>query len=176
MHITAKLKGILLTTILAVVFSSHVFSASLSLTKIGSLDTTGKNFSEWWYTQTSATLTGTAADGSQVSVKVGDAANNVNVTSGAWSYTLTGESKDYPIEISQGTEKITFTLHLGQMLPDTVPSGSSPQTAGAVPETGYNQLIAISLGVGIVLLASYFYFWGDLKKKTVFEAIMIRED
>ena len=109
MHITAKLKGILLTTILAVVFSSHVFSASLSLTKIGSLDTTGKNFSEWWYTQTSATLTGTAADGSQVSVKVGDAANNVNVTSGAWSYTLTGESKDYPIEISQGTEKITFT-------------------------------------------------------------------
>jgi hypothetical protein len=62
------------------------------------------------------------------------------------------------------------------MLPDTVPSGSSPQTAGVVPETGYNQLIAISLGVGIVLLASYFYFWGDLKKKTVFEAIMIRED
>ena len=176
MHINPALKGTLLTTILAVVFSaSHVFSASLSLTKIGALDTTGKTYSEWWYSQTSATLAGTAADGTQVSVKVGEAVNNVNVTSGTWSYALSGESKDYPIEISQGAEKISFTLHLGQVLPNTVVAGSSPQTGG-VPETGYNQVIAISLGVGIVLLASYFYFWCDLKKKTVFEARMIRED
>lgn len=176
MQINRVLKATLLTTILAVVFSSHVFSATLSLTKIGALDTTGKNYSEWWYTQTSATLAGIAVDGSQVTIKVGDAVNNVNVTSGAWSYTVTGEAKDYPIEISQGAEKISFTLHLGQMLPDNISAGSSPQTAGGVPETGYNQLIAISLGAGIVLLASYFYFWGDLKKKTVFEARMIRED
>ncbi|KKS07429.1 hypothetical protein A3K01_00165 [candidate division WWE3 bacterium RIFOXYD1_FULL_43_17] len=176
MQINPVLKATLLTTIFAVVFSSHVFSASLSLTKIGAIDTTGNNYPEWWYTQTNATLTGTATDGSQVSVKVGDAVNNVNVASGIWSYDLSGESKDYPVEISQGAEKISFVLHLGQMLPDTVSAGSSPQTGSTVPETGYNQLIAISLGAGIVLLASYFYFWGDLKKRTVFEARMIRED
>lgn len=178
MQITWRLKSILLTTSLLVFLSffTNVFSATLSLTKIGSLDTAGKNYPEWWYTQTSAVLSGTAAEGSQVSVKVGDDTNPINVTSGTWSYTLTGEAKDYPIEISQGAEKITFVLHLGQMLPDNISAGSSPQTAGGVPETGYNQLIAISLGAGIVLLASYFYFWGDLKKKTVFEARMIRED
>jgi len=150
-----KIKGTLLVTILSVSFSTFVFSASLSLTKIGSL--------------------GTAADGSQVSVKVGETTNAVNVTSGAWSYDFTGENKDYNIEISQGSEKISFVLHLGQTLPNNVTAGSSPQSEG-VPETGYNQIIAISLGVGIVLLASYFYFWGDSKKKTVFEARMIRED
>ena len=157
-------------------FFSNVFSATLSLTKIGSLDTAGKNYPEWWYTQTSAVLSGTAAEGSQVAVKVGDAVNNVNVESGTWSYTLAGESKDYNIEISQGTEKIVFVLHLGQVIPNTVSADSSPQNSNGVPETGYNQVVAISLGVGIVLLASYFYFWGDLKKKPVFEARMIRED
>lgn len=170
-----KIKGTILVIILSVSFSTFVFSAALSLTKIGSLDTAGKNYSEWWYTSTSATLSGTAADGSQVSVKVGETTNAVNVTSGAWSYDFTGENKDYNIEISQGSEKISFVLHLGQTLPGNVVAGSSPQSEG-VPETGYNQIIAISLGVGIVLLASYFYFWGDSKKKTVFEARMIRED
>ena len=172
-----KIKGTILITILSVSFSfsTFVFSATLSLTKIGSLDTAGKNYSEWWYTLTNATLSGTAADGSQVSVKVGDVTNVANVTSGAWSFDLTGESKDYTIEISQGSEKISFVLHLGQTLPDNITAGSSPQPEG-VPETGYNQIIAISLGVGIVLLASYFYFWGDSRKKPVFEARMIRED
>jgi len=175
MRITRKLKGTLFITVLISFFSTFVFSATLSLTKIGALDTAGKNYPEWWYTSTNTTLSGTAADGSQVSVKVNDTVNQVNVTSGAWSYTLTGESKDYNIEISQGAEKIFFVLHLGQTLPDNISGGSSPQSEG-VPETGYNQIIAISLGVGIILLASYFYFWGDLKKKTVFEARMIRED
>ncbi len=150
------------------------FGASLSLTKIGALDTSGKNYSEWWYTNTSVTLAGTAADGSQVTVKIGDQTNQVAVTSGTWSYPFTGESKDYNVEITQGSEKIAFVLHLGQALPSNISSGSAPAASG-VPETGYDQIIAISLGVGIVLLASYFYFWGDIKRKGVFETKIIKD-
>lgn len=150
-------------------------ASSLSLTKIGALDTAGKNYTEWWYTNTSATLAGTAADGSQVTVKIGDQSNQVNVASGAWSYPFTGEGKDYNVEISQGSEKISFVLHLGQAYPGDASSGSAPTTATEVPETGYDQIIAISLGVGIVLLASYFYFWGDIKRKSVFETKIIKD-
>jgi len=150
-------------------------AASLSLTKIGSVDATGKNYTEWWYTNTSVTLAGTASDGSQVTVKIGDQSNQVNVSSGSWSYNFSGESKDYNVEISQGAEKIVFVLHLGQALPNNLSSGSAPASANGVPETGYDQIIAISLGVGIVLLASYFYFWGDTKRKGVFETKIIKD-
>ncbi len=170
----SKLSKVILPVFLFSIIVGTVFSATLTLDKIGALDTAGNVYSEWWYSNTTATLSGKAADGSQVAVKIDAATNQVDVASGVWSYTLTGEQKDYNIEISQGAEKIAFVLHLGQAMP-TGTDGSA-ETAEGVPETGFNQIIAISLGTGIILLASYFYFWGDLKKKSVFEAKIIKED
>ena len=165
--------ALLLPAFMFIFLVGSVFSATLTLTKIGALDTSGKLYSEWWYSSTTAVLSGAATDGTQVSVKVDEQANQVNVASGVWSYTLTGEAKDYNIVISQGDENITFVLHLGQAYPT---DATSEEITEGVPDTGFNQIIAITLGTGIILLASYFYFWGDLKKKSVFEAKIIRED
>jgi hypothetical protein len=88
------------------------------------------------------------------------------------------ETGDYPIEISQGEEKISFTLHMGQnMAPTgaTQPSETEPGSA-PVPDTGYNQYVAFSFGIGIILLATYFYFSSDNKKNTVFESRVLKED
>ncbi len=175
-----NLKTLFVLPLLAIFSMFSVSAASLSLTKLGTIDTAGSNYSEWWYTNTSALLTGTAAVGQKVNIKVDSTAASVDpASSGAWSYQLTGESKDYKIEISQGSEKISFVLHLGQQLPQNITQGTTNQTNQSTtptPVTGFNQIIALSLGLGIILLASYFYFWGDTRKKSVFEAKMIKEN
>ena len=164
---------------LSTILFSNVFAASLSLLKIGALDTGGKVYPEWWYNGSGPVLSGMAAPGSAVSIKIGE--NMYTATpdaSGTWSYSAALETGDYPIEISQGEEKISFTLHMGQnMAPTgtTQPSETEPGSA-PVPDTGYNQYVAFSFGIGIILLATYFYFSSDNKKNTVFESRVLKED
>ncbi|HNU76262.1 MAG TPA: hypothetical protein PKL88_00925 [bacterium] len=169
----------LVASFLSTILFSNVFAASLSLLKIGALDTGGKSYPEWWYVGTGPVLSGMATPGSDVSVKIGE--NSYTTTpdaSGNWSYSATLEKGDYPIEISQSGEKISFTLHMGQDMAatgDTQPSDTTPG-ATAVPETGYNQYVAFSFGIGIILLATYFYFSSDNKKNIVFESRVLKED
>ncbi|HPD74044.1 MAG TPA: hypothetical protein P5014_02480 [Patescibacteria group bacterium] len=169
----------LVASFLSTILFSNVFAASLSLLKIGALDTGGKSYPEWWYVGTGPVLSGMATPGSDVSVKIGE--NSYTTTpdaSGNWSYSATLEKGDYPIEISQSGEKISFTLHMGQDMAATgatQPSDTTPD-ATAVPETGYNQYVAFSFGIGIILLATYFYFSSDNKKNIVFESRVLKED
>lgn len=168
----------LLPSILITLFFSYSFSAVLSLQKIGSLDLEGKVYPEWWYTGSSPILYGTAEAGTNVVVKIGENTfSAIPDTSGNWTYGTQLESGDHLIEISQGIEKLTFTLHLGQTMPQnsgtTVTSGS--QVSG-VPDTGSNQYVALSFGLGLVLLSTYFYFSSDNKKKSIFETRMLKED
>ncbi|MBP7785665.1 hypothetical protein KA062_00130 [Patescibacteria group bacterium] len=169
----------LVASFLSTILFSNVFAASLSLLKIGALDTGGKSYPEWWYVGTGPVLSGMATPGSDVSVKIGE--NSYTTTpdaSGNWSYSATLEKGDYPIEISQSGEKISFTLHMGQDMAATGATQPSDTTPGAtaVPETGYNQYVAFSFGIGIILLATYFYFSSDNKKNIVFESRVLKED
>lgn len=171
----------LVFSLIFTLFFGYSLAASLSLLKIGSLDTEGKNYPEWWYVGKGPVFSGMATPGSAVSIKIGENSYTATPdTTGNWSYSAILEKGDYPIEISQGEEKISFTLHMGQdkvatAAEVTQPSNTAPDTV-TVPDTGYNQYVAFSFGVGIILLATYFYFSSDSKKNTIFESRVLKED
>lgn len=163
------------TAVLFLVFTfKSTFASTLTLTKIGTLDLGGKTYKEWWYTGANPTFYGVAASGSTVSLKIAETTFTATIdAAGNWSYPAKMEKGDYAIEISSGTEKLSFTLHLGQTMPSaSQPSGSAPGT----PSTGFNQFIGITFGIGIILLATYLYFSTGSKRKTIFENRMLKED
>lgn len=153
----------------------YSFGVSLQLNRIGSLDLDGNMYSEWWYTGSKPTFYGTAEVSSTVTVKVdGTEATTSADGSGNWTYYLDKDAGDYAIEIVQGAENVSFTLYLGQSLPDG--SVESTESTSSVPATGFDQYIALMLGVGVILLATYFYISGDSNKKAVFETRILKED
>jgi len=164
--------GVLIFLLLFLLFPFVIrtYSATLQLTKIGALDLGGKMYSEWWYTGTNPTFYGKANSDSDVTLKVGDKSYTARSNgTGDWNYYVELANGDYGISISQGSENISFKLHLGQGLPAGVGS-SAPQStvSGGVPETGYNQTVALTFGLGIILLSSYLYVWGGGSKTAVF--------
>jgi hypothetical protein len=139
-------------------------AASLGLTHIGGLATDGAKYSEWYYTQTNPLLKGTAQENSTVSVSVDGAASTVTADgSGNWSYQMNKGQGDYAVVLSQGSENYSFTLHLGQDLPGSggTPVNTSSPSGNTVPDTGYNQIVGLTLGLGVLLFGSYLYIWGD---------------
>lgn len=169
----------LLTSFLFVLLFSYSFAGTLSLFKIGALDTGGKTYPEWWYKGTSPVLSGMASVGSDLAIKIGEITATVKPgADGAWTYATNLETGDYEIKITQEPDTISFTLHLGQDMATgvtTQPSATQPGDP-VVPDTGFNQYVAASFGLGIILLSTYFYFSADSKKKTVFESRVLKED
>jgi hypothetical protein len=157
-----------------------VFAAPFALTKIGSLDLGGNTYPEWWYTVANPTFSGTAEENSEVTITVGDDSYKTNSDgSGNWSYNSSLANGDYDIKISQGLNSYSFKLHLGQGLPSSMggtESSQSTESTSSVPATGYNQIAGIGFGVGLALLASYFYISGDVDRKSLFEKRLINED
>ncbi|MFC1624953.1 hypothetical protein ACFL15_01100 [Patescibacteria group bacterium] len=169
-----KIKSVVVL-LLFVLIPIYSLGASLSLNRIGSLDLDGKTYSEWWYTGSKPTFYGTAVESSSVTVSVdGTEATTTADASGNWTYYLNKDPGDYAIVITQGSESYSFTLHLGQSLPNG--SVESTEATSSVPETGIDQYMALMLGVGIVLLATYFYISGDSNRKAVFETRVLKED
>ena len=164
--------------LLALIIQPFTFSATLQLTKIGALDTGGMMYTEWWYTGVNPTLAGKAVASSTVTVDVGETDYSATANSaGDWSVGTSLKAGDYNIVITQGSESYTFTLHLGQNLPSGVSgTGETSQSTSTVPETGFNQMVALSFGSGIALLASYLYISSDANKKTAFEKKILQED
>ena len=169
-----KIKS-LVVLVLFVLTPIYSLGASLQLNRIGSLDLGETMYSEWWYTGSKPTFYGTAEESSTVTVSVdGTEATTSADASGNWTYLLDKDAGDYVIVITQGSENVSFTLHLGQSLSDgTVESTESTST---VPETGLDQYLALMLGVGVILLATYFYISGDSNRKAVFETRILKED
>lgn len=159
---------------------SQVSAASFALTKIGALDLGGKTYPEWWYTAVNPTLYGTGEASKEVTILIGSDSHKVTADSlGNWAYYAELTGGDYDIKVSQGSSSYSFKLHLGQGLPANLGGSQSSQTTqstGSVPLTGYNQIAAIGFGVGLALLASYFYISGDVDKKSLFEKRLLNED
>jgi VCBS repeat-containing protein len=138
-------------------------AASLGLTNIGGLATDGAKYSEWYYTQTNPLLKGTAQENSTVSVSVDGSASTVTAdASGNWSYQMQKGQGDYAVVLSQGSETYSFTLHLGQNVPGAgAAAPTKTTTTSPVPVTGYNHIVGLTLGLGVILFGSYLYIWGD---------------
>lgn len=141
---------------------SSVFAAGLTLTHIGSLETSGNTYSEWWYTGTEPVLKGTAEASSTVTILVnGEEYTTTADESGNWTfYSESLTEGDHEITLSSGEETYSFTLHLGQAVPSDLGSTTTETTAStgtAVPETGIGQLFALVGGVSAIALGWYFY-------------------
>jgi len=169
----------LVSILLLLTLFRYSFASVLQLNKIGALDLGEKTYPEWWYTGTNPVFYGKAAVSSKVDIKIGDNTfSSTSDTTGAWNYSSTLVAGDYKIVISQGAETLSFTLHLGQSVPASTGSTATETTQAAttVPTTGFNQYVALSFGFGVILLATYFYFSSDSKRKAVFETRMIKEN
>ena len=170
-----RLTAPFLTFIVALYFTAGISLAdSLSLTKIGSFDTAGKVYSEWWYTGINPTFYGTADIADDVIMKIGDNTYEASAnTEGDWDITVALAVGNYNISITSGTASYDFTLHLGQDYTGTTTQTSS--STSAVPATGAEQTIALTLGLGVSLLALYLYFFDTNKKHKAFEKNVVSD-
>jgi hypothetical protein len=167
-------------TFLFSLFISTLFiqSFALSLTKIGVLETNGNKYADWYYSGTYPTLFGKATANQPVTVKLNDKTYTANASaSGDWNYPTGLGAGNHTVELSQGTEKLNFTLHLGQAMPSvtTTTASTAPQPTASVPNTGVDQIGALMFGSGAIMLAAYLYFWGDNSKLIAFEQKILKD-
>ena len=158
------MKRLLPVIVLILTFTVFIgFSFALELKNIGNLSLDGKTYSEWWYSGTNPTFSGTAAAASAVKVTINNTTYDATADStGSWMTATTEPVGDYDVSIVGDDDTYSFKLHLGQNVPSNIgstTSGTAPSST-TVPSTGSNQLVSLLFSLGILLLASYFYFWG----------------
>jgi hypothetical protein len=171
-RLTAFVIALLAVTILT---TNLIYAATLTLTKIGSLDTTGKTYSEWWYSGVRPLLEGKVEASKTVTIKVDDKVETTKADiEGNWTYRLLYDQGDYNVTITSDSESINFKLYLGQGLPG-ITTETTQSTGPAVPTTGIEQTVALSLGAGFSLLALYFYFYESNRKHKAFEKNIVSE-
>ncbi len=138
-------------------------AAGLTLTGIGTVDTTGKSYPQWWYTSLRPTLKGMAAPSAQITITAGALSGTVTAdASGNWSWVPTQDltAGDNAIKITSGTDTLSFTLTTGSDVPANTASGSAKvSTISALPATGatfptiFLGILGISaMGLGIFKL------------------------
>lgn len=145
---------VILFALLVLAVVSHVSAASLQLTKIGTLETNGKMYSQWWYSGMSPTLLGLATNNAQVDITIDSDTTTVYATDGGtWSYTPASlTTGDHTVKIDSSGETISFTLTLGSDVPQNASDSSKltklPQTGGLLPIMTVVGASALLLGVG----------------------------
>ena len=162
----------LISHILVLVLSLNIFvafSASLSLSQIGALNTQGMQYSEWWYSGTSPTLSGTADANAEVKISLDGSESTVTAdSSGNWSMATSLSQGDVAVVISSGSESYSFTLHAGQEVPDdlsattTISAAETSESTAAVPSTGSTQVVGLL--ISSTLLAVGVYMFSKAKK------------
>lgn len=150
-----SMKRLLLITTLLLLSYSPIFASGFQLKNIGSLDTKGMAYTEWWYSTENPPLYGTTTVGDTVTITIDDVSNSANVdASGNWSYnptTLT--TGDHTVAITGGAGSQTFTLHIGSSIPANVsaPTESNMPVAGIIDNT-----IGLWLIGGLLLVTGIF--------------------
>ena len=120
----------------------------------------GQKYTEWWYTGVNPTFTGTAKASSDVKVTVGTTAYDTKAdASGNWSVATVNPAGTYNVSVTGDGTTYSFKLNLGQAMSGVGTTGTTK--TGAVPVTGLNQTVSLLFSMGVLLLASYFYFWGS---------------
>lgn len=160
-----RLLPLLLFVLTFNLLTSHAFG--LELKSIGALSLGGKTYTEWWYTGTNPTYVGTAKASSDVKVTVGKNSYDAKAdTTGNWSVATKETAGDYDVTIAGDGTTYAFKLHLGTNMPA---AGVGSTASGTVPSTGSEQVVALLFSLGVLLMASYFYFWGSQNNKVKFE-------
>lgn len=156
---------------LTLIYSTISFAASLTLDKIGALDTSGKKYNQWWYTGTNPTLSGKVEDSQKVKVTIDSKTFETNAnSSGKWSLATSMAVGKHDVKITAGEESYSFVLNIGSALPDFLGgTTSTSQSTSSVPQTGSHQVYFLIIAMYLVILGIYFYYkntaQSDFEKK-----------
>lgn len=151
--------------IFTLLFVFQSFAASLTLDKIGALDTSGKKYSQWWYTVANPTLLGKASDSQKVKVTIDSKSSETKADSaGNWMLSTTMPNGDHSISIVSGSETYSFKLTIGTTMPDFT-NKSSTQSTVSVPKTGSHQIYFIIVSLYLAVVGFYFYRRNFVKTK-----------
>ena len=150
-----------LIILLLVLVAPSVLAASLSLDYIGSLATEGNKYTSWWYLGSSPTLSGKGTTGETVTVTIDDAVGGTDTVDDSenWSVATSLSDGDHDILIESGEESYGFMLSLNNGTSAGTTGVGSTAAAGTieVPDTGSNQVFALTVGTSLVLLGYYIY-------------------
>lgn len=129
---------IIALTLLFLITPSLVFASAFNLKSIGSLNTDGRLYPQWWYSGLQPTLAGEATASSAIDITIDSVAYQATAdASGNWSYTplSTLTAGDHSITLTSAGSTISFTLTLGS---DNVDWDSVSSTESAnLPTVGF---------------------------------------
>jgi len=135
---------------------NEVLASGFNLTSIGSVDTSGRQISHWWYSGSTPVLTGEAPSGSTVTISI-DGSEGTVVADGNndWTYSPGALSAgDHNVVITNNGSTISFTLTMGAENVDWDAVNSAAGTS-TLPTVGvvFPTVLLSSSGVGLVALA-----------------------
>lgn len=136
--------------------STNVLASGFNLKSIGSVDTSGRQISHWWYSGSVPSFTGEAPSGSTVTISVDGSEGSVTAgENNEWSYSPGSLSDgDHSVAITNNGSTINFTLTMGaeNVNWDAVNSETGKSTLPTVGIVFPTTLLS-SLGLGLVVLA-----------------------
>jgi len=136
--------------------STNVLASGFNLKSIGSVDTSGRQISHWWYSGGVPAFTGEAPSGSTVTISVDGSEGSVTVgDNNDWSYSpgLLSDG-DHSVIITNNGSTINFTLTMGagNVNWEAVNSETGKSTLPTVGFVFPTALLSVS-GLGLVVLA-----------------------
>jgi len=135
---------------------NKVLASGFNLTSIGSVDTSGRQISQWWYSGSTPVFTGEAPSGTTVTISIDGDENSITADEdNDWTYSPGALSTgDHSVVIINNGSTISFTLTMGaeNVDWDAVNSDASTET---LPTVGviFPTILLSSTGVGLVALA-----------------------
>ncbi len=136
--------------------NTSVLASGFNLKSIGSVDTSGRQISHWWYSGSVPVFTGEAPSGSTVTISIDGSEGSVTAgDSNDWSYSPGSLSDgDHSVVITNNGSTINFTLTMGaeNVNWDAVNSESGKSTLPTVGVIFPTTLLS-SVGLGLVFLA-----------------------
>ena len=136
--------------------SKEVLAAGFNLKSIGSVDTSGRQISHWWYSGSTPVMVGEAPSGSAVTISVDG--TDATVTAGGnndWTYSPGAlSSGDHKIIITNNGSTISFTLTMGAENVDWEAVNADAGTT-TLPTVGiiFPTILLSSAGAGLMLTA-----------------------
>lgn len=154
-----KLISITIALIAVFFLAAPIYAASLSLTAIGNVDTSGKSgVKAWYYTSSHPKLGGTGAANADVSIKVGNVSGTAKAdASGNWSWQTTQDftQGENQVTVTSGTETLSFTLVIGQAGPSE--TASSGTKGGELPKAGVIEWTILGSMLGLLFIGLGIY-------------------
>lgn len=182
----------LVLVVLVILFASAVGQAlALTIDTIGTTEVPDGTTTSWYYTGSNPTFTGTAAPSAAVTINIDDASFTTTAnSSGAWTYTPTilNESVTYLIELTSGTDSISFDLDITAADSDTDTSTASSSLSSStsilsskggtvsgsvelpdsLPQSGnFRETIGV-ISAGIVLMVGGMLFYWKVVPRLLF--------